>query len=118
MSQKLADVFKRIQSNKKDASEIKKIYKDVLSVTGEYQEVLENIEVLKLRKKKIEAGVQADYKEEFDRLEGLKLNISSDSQLLSDIALTELVAGDTVVNIIDENKVEYEPSFSVKFKKN
>ena len=79
---------------------------------------MENIEVLKLRKKKIEAGVQADYKEEFDRLEGLKLNISSDSQLLSDIALTELVAGDTVVNIIDENKVEYEPSFSVKFKKN
>jgi len=59
MSQNLQEVFKRIQERKKEASEIKKTYRDALSVSGEYQEVLEELEALKLRKKKIEAGVQS-----------------------------------------------------------
>lgn len=116
MSQQLEMVFKRIQDNKREQREIKKIYKDALSVNGEYQEVLEDLEALKLKKKKIEAAVQADFKEEFDKLESLKLNISSDNQMLSDIALTKLTKGETV-GITDENKVEYEPLFTVKFKK-
>jgi len=116
MSQNLQEVFKRIQDKKKEASEIKKTYRDALSVSGEYQEVLEELESLKLRKKKIEAGVQSDFKEEFDKLEGLKLNIAGDSQMLSDIALTQLTSGQPIV-LIDEHKTEYEPIFTVKFKK-
>jgi len=116
MSQNLQEVFKRIQDKKKEASEIKKTYRDALSVSGEYQEVLEELESLKLRKKKIEAGVQSDFKEEFYKLEGLKLNIAGDSQMLSDIALTQLTSGQPIV-LIDEHKTEYEPIFTVKFKK-
>lgn len=116
MSQNLQEVFKRIQEKKKEQSELKKMYRDALSVNGEYQEVLEELEALKLKKKKIEAGVQSDFKEEFDKLEGLKLNIAGDNQMLSDIALTQLTSGETV-KIIDENKTEYEPIFTVKFKK-
>jgi hypothetical protein len=116
MSQNLQEVFKRIQEKKKEQSEIKKTYRDALSVNGAYQEVLEELESLKLKKKKIEAGVQSDFKEEFDKLEGLKLNIAGDNQMLSDIALTQLTSGQTV-KIVDENKTEYEPIFTVKFKK-
>jgi hypothetical protein len=116
MSQNLQEVFKRIQEKKKEQSELKKMYRDALSVSGEYQEVLEELEALKLRKKKIEAGIQSDFKEEFDKLEGLKLNIAGDNQMLSDIALTQLTSGETV-KIVDENKTEYEPIFTVKFKK-
>lgn len=116
MSQNLQEVFKRIQDRKKEQSEIKKIYRDALSINGNYQEVLEELEALKLKKKKIEAGVQSDFKEEFDKLEGLKLNIAGDSQMLSDLALTQLTSGQTV-KIVDENKTEYEPIFTVKFKK-
>ena len=116
MSQNLQEVFKRIQENKKEASEIKKTYRNALSINGAYQEALEELEALKIKKKQIEAGVQSDFKEEFDKLEGLKLNISGDTQMLSDIALTQLTSGQSVT-LIDENKTEYEPIFTVKFKK-
>jgi len=116
MSQQLPDVFKRIQEKKREQRDLKTIYRDALSVNGEYQEVLEELEALKIKKKKILAAVQADFKEEFDKLEGLKLNIAGDNQLLSDLALNQLAKGEPI-KIIDENKVEYEPVFTVKFKK-
>lgn len=116
MSQKLEEVFKRVQARKKEQREIRKTYKDALSVNGEYQEVLQELEALKIKKKKIEDSVKSDFKEEFDKLESLKLDITSDNQMLSDIALTELVSGHTV-EVVDDNKVEYDPQFTVKFKK-
>ncbi len=116
MSQQLPDVFKRIQDKKREQRDLKTIYRDALAVNGEYQQALEELEALKIKKKKIEASVQADFKEEFDKLEGLKLNIAGDNQLLSDLALTQLTSGEPV-KIIDENKVEYEPVFTVRFKK-
>ena len=116
MSQSIQEVFKRIKDKKKEQSELKKMYRDALSVNGGYQELLEELEALKLKKKKLEAGVQSDFKEEFDKIEGLKLNIAGDSQMLSDLALTQLTSGQPI-KIIDENKVEYEPIFTVRFKK-
>ncbi len=116
MSQNLHEVFNRIQVRKKEQSELKKMYRDALSINGGYQELIEELESLKLKKKKIEVGVQSDFKEEFDKIEGLKLNIAGDSQILSDLALTQLTSGQEV-KIIDENKVEYEPIFTVRFKK-
>jgi hypothetical protein len=116
MAQALPEVFKRMQDKKKEQRELKTLYRDALSVNGEYQKILEELSDLKIKKKKAEAAVQADFKEEFDKLEGLKLNIAGDSQLLSDLALTQLTSGETV-KIIDENQVEYEPIFTVRFRK-
>ncbi|MFA7088280.1 MAG: hypothetical protein WC146_02995 [Patescibacteria group bacterium] len=116
MPQALPDVFKRIQDHKKEQRELKTMYRDALSVNADYQQTREELETLKLKKKKIEAAVAADFKEEFDKLEGLKLHIAGDNQILSDLAITQLTSGETV-KIIDENKVEYEPVFTVRFKK-
>lgn len=116
MAQQLPDVFKRIQDKKREQKDLKTIYRDALAVNGEYQQVLEEMEALKVKKKKILMAVQADFKEEFDKLEGLKLNIAGDNQLLSDLAMAQLTSGEPV-KIVDENKVEYEPIFSVRFKK-
>ncbi|HZJ41818.1 MAG TPA: hypothetical protein VFD51_02270 [Patescibacteria group bacterium] len=116
MAQELSAVFNRIQEKKKKQRELRTMYKDALSVNGEYQKAIEELEDLKIKKKKIEAGVQSDFKEEFDKLEGLKLNIASDNQLLSDIALTQFTKGE-LKRLVDEYQVEYEPIFTVKFKK-
>jgi hypothetical protein len=113
---KLHEVFNRLQEQKKDQRELKKMYREALSVNAQYQEVLQELDVLKIKKKQIEASVKADFKEEFDKLEGLKLNIAGDKQMLSDIALTQFTSGEEV-KIIDENKVEYEPIFNVRFQK-
>ncbi len=116
MSQSLPDVFKRIQERKKEGRELKAMYRDSLANNAMYQEVKEELENLKIKKKKIEESVKSELKEEIDKLEGIKLNIAGDSQLLSDIAVKNLVEGEEI-KIIDENKVEYEPIFTVKFKK-
>lgn len=113
---KLHEVFNRLQEQKKDQRELKKMYREALSVNPQYQELLQELDVLKIKKKQIEAGVKADFKEEFDKLEGLKLNIAGDKQMLSDIALTQFSSGEEV-KIVDENKVEYEPIFNVRFQK-
>ncbi|MGE5426039.1 MAG: hypothetical protein ACM3PZ_03120 [Bacillota bacterium] len=115
MSQ-LDEVFKRLQEKQKSQRELKKMYRDALSVNGNYHEVVEELEAMKIKKKQIEASVKADLKEEFDKLEGLKLNIAGDKQMLSDIALTQLTKGEPV-KVTDENQVEYEPYFSVRFQK-
>jgi len=116
MSQQLPDVFKRIQDKKKEQRELRVLYRNALSVNGGYQKILEDLSDLKIKKKKIEAAVQSDFKAEFDKLEGLKLNIAGDNQLLSDLAVNKLTSGEAV-KIIDENKVEYIPVFTVRFKK-
>jgi len=116
MSQRLPDVFKRIQEKKKEQRELRALYRDALTLSGEYQKIIEEINDLKLKKKQIENGIQMDFKTEFDKLEGLKLNLAGDAQLLSDLALRQLTSGEAV-KIIDENKTEYEPVFNVRFKK-
>jgi len=116
MSLKINQVFKRIQDNKREQRQLKKIYKDALSVNAEYQDVLESLKALKNKQKQIEASVKADFKEEFDKLESLKLNITSDNQMISDLALIDLVSGKSV-ELTDENKTEYDPLFTVRFKK-
>ncbi|MFA6995214.1 MAG: hypothetical protein WC249_02260 [Patescibacteria group bacterium] len=116
MSQNLQEVFKRLQDKKHEQSNLKKMYRDALSVNGEYQELLKNLDDLKTKKKKIESAVKADFKEESDKLEGLKLNIAGDNQLISDLALTQLTSGEEI-KIIDENQICYEPIFTVRFKK-
>jgi hypothetical protein len=112
MAQQLPEVFKRIQDRKKEQRELKALYRDALSTNGQYQQLKEELEALKLKKKKLEATIQADFKSEFDKLEGLKLNIAGDNQVLSDIAVGQLANGE-VVKIIDENNVSYEPIFTV-----
>jgi hypothetical protein len=116
MAQELPAVFKRIQDKKKEQRELKSMFRDALTNNGEYQKVVQELDDLKIKKKQIESSVKSDFKAEFDKLEGIKLNIAGDNQLLSDLALTQFVSGE-LVRLVDENKVEYEPVFTVKFKK-
>jgi len=116
MPASLPDVFKRVQDYKKEQRDLKAMYRDALATNAEYQSIKDELEALRLRKKKIEAGIQMSFKEEFDKLEGLKLNIAGDNQLMSDLALNQIMAGETI-RLVDENKVEYDPVFTVRFKK-
>ena len=116
MPQKLSEVFKRVQDKRKEQRDLKAMYRDALLLNGEYQKIVEEMNDLKIKKKKIESSIQADFKSEFDKLEGLKLNISSDNQLLSDLAIRSLANGEEI-KIIDEDRVAYEPVFAVRFKK-
>jgi hypothetical protein len=112
----LQEVFDRIQVAKKEQKEIRTLYRDALANSVEYQKVSEDYEKIKQKKKEIVDNVKVDFRPEFDRIEELKIAITDDSLMMSDIALTSYLKGEPL-EITDQNQSQYEPIFSVKFKK-
>jgi len=112
----LQEIFDRIQVTKKEQKDIRSIYRDALAGSAEYQKVVEDYEKIKEKKKEIVDSIKADFRPEFDRLEDLKNSINDDNVMMSDIALTSYLKGEKL-EIVDQNQSQYEPIFSVKFKK-
>lgn len=114
--QKLQDVFERIQKTKKKQSEIRTSYREALSKVKKYSEVMEELKKLKAEKKQIEDSVKLDFEKDFEQLESYKLDLEADNEMMSDIALNNLVQGKNIT-IKDEQDNEFEPVFSVRFRK-
>lgn len=112
----LEEVFNRIKDAKREQREIRVSYKDALVTSQRYQDIADELTTLKEKKKKVEEDIKSQFTSEFTKLEGLKLDIQTDTVLLSDIALNHLMKGETV-KITDEYKNDYDPIFTVKFKK-
>ncbi len=112
----LQEVYNRLQETKKKQKEIRNAIKDALSTSAEYQEVLEKIKNLRVKKQQIEAGVTSDFSGELAKMDEYIIDLKSDNMLLSDAAISQLMKGETV-EITDEYNNKYEPIFSVRFKK-
>jgi len=110
----LQEVFNRIRETRQKAKEITKLYKDSLIGNQEYQSIIEKMDNLKLRKKQIETEIKDE--SDFTKLDAYKMHIKNDKELLSDLALNKLVAGETV-EVTDEAGDKYDPLFAVNFKK-
>lgn len=115
--QDIQSVFGRIQENKKKLKDLKSAYKDALSSSQQYVELTEELKTMREKKKAIEADVRGGFAKEFTEMEDLKIDIASDKELLTDIAVTQMMQGKTV-EVTDEYENEYMPVFSVNFKKN
>lgn len=116
MSQNLQEVFSRVEKSTRRVRELKAIYRDALAQNDEYQEVKEKLDNLKNRKKQIEEATKEQFEQELTELEDLKIDIASDKEMMSDMALTQMVKGESVV-VRDEHDTEYEPVFNARFKK-
>lgn len=92
------------------------MYRDALNNSGAYQRSLEELKKLKEEKRKYEEGIKKEFSSEFDKLEILKNELMNDSQLLSDMVVSQVAKG-VKIEIKDEHQVQYEPIFSVRFKK-
>jgi hypothetical protein len=112
----IQEIFNRMQETKRKAREVKKMYRDALDNSREYQEILEKLETLKERKKSIEAELKEDSMNDFKQLDAYKMHVKADMEMLSDLALNKLMEGETV-EVVDGDNQKYEPLFSVKFKK-
>jgi len=112
----LQSVFNRIQEAKKKQRDIKKMYKDVLDQTTEYQDIKEEMKTLREKKKRIETAIKEQFSKEMIQLEDLKIDIESDTEMLTDVALSMITKGESI-EITDADQNEYEPLFKVSFKK-
>ncbi len=113
--QNIQEVFNRIEEKKRESRSIKLQYRDALESSGEYREILEKLEQLRARKKQLEAIAWSEVGSK-DKYETTKLHIKEDKETLNDIALSTLMKGETV-KVVDRDNNEYEPLFSVRFKK-
>ncbi len=114
--QDIQEIFNRIQKNKSKQKDMKQMYKDALVSSSEYQETQEKLKTIHEKKKQLEHTIKEQFSHELTELEDLKIDIASDMELMSDIAMTKMMKGETV-EVIDEYENEYEPVFSVRFKK-
>ncbi len=81
-----------------------------------YEDIKDQLKELRDLKKTIEHEAQAEMGADYDKLDELKQDIASDQEMLADIALTQYANGEEVV-VTDRDESEYEPVFSVRFKK-
>lgn len=114
--QDIQEIWGRIQQIKKQQKDLRLAYKDALQASLEYVELSEKLKTMRERKKQIETTVKGDFASEFTKLDDLKIDLESDMTILSDIAMTKLMKGETV-EVKDEYDNVYEPIFSVKFRK-
>ena len=109
----IKEFFDRIQEHKKEQRDLNLAVKDSLRNMPEYHDLTDQIDRLKLKRAKIEQSAMDDVAHKIDLL---KANIKDATQAMSDIALTTLMKGE-MVKLVDDKDNEYEPVFSVRFKK-
>jgi hypothetical protein len=111
----IQEIFDRLQGKKQEARIISRKYQEELTTSHEYQTIKEQMEKLREKKKKYEQATKEQTGATFAKLDGLKLAIKQDAQMLSDVALTTIMKGESVQ--IKDQYSEYEPVFSVRFRK-
>jgi hypothetical protein len=112
----LNEVYSGIQAKKKERKEIVKMFKDELAHDPVYQQIGEELKALRDRKKSIENESKAKALKDAERMDTLKLEIDSDTEMLADIALTKYAANEQT-EIVDTDGVRWVPQFRVSYKK-
>lgn len=110
------EVFNKIREMKKEQKDLRDMYKDALVQADKYEEIVEEIKVLREKKKEIEARIQAQLGRSWEKLEDLKLEVETHKEMMNDVAISTLMKGETVM-VKDEFDNAYEPIWKVNFKK-
>ena len=100
--QDIQEIFSKFQQAKKEQKAIRSVYRDALSSSAQYKEVVDRLNELKLKKKEIENAIRSDFASEFNQLDSLKIEEQGNKTMLSDIALNKLVSGEKV-ELTDEH---------------
>lgn len=109
-------IFNKIKERQKEQKTLKQIYRDVLANSQEYQNIIEELDTLKAKKKKIEEVLKSELRSEIDQLNSIKVDIDSEKEILSQATLSKILKGEAI-ELVDEHNNKYEPIFSVRFKK-
>ncbi|HCC22818.1 TPA: hypothetical protein DF272_01415 [Candidatus Falkowbacteria bacterium] len=112
----LAQIFDRIQEKSKKMKDIKSSIRDALDTTPGFKDVMEELKTIRARKAALELAVKEQFNAELGELEELKIDIDSDREMLSDLALTQMMKGETI-ELKDKYDTSYEPVFKVNFRK-
>jgi Tfp pilus assembly protein PilO len=112
----IQEIFNELEVVKKNQKEIQTEYKDALNNANEFEEIQNQIKELTEKRKTIQGMVQAEMGQRFQDLEIAKDQQKELKQMLSDIAMSNLMDGKSI-ELKDTYDSVYEPQFSVTFKR-
>ena len=112
----LNEIHARMRVKKDEKKKVSQLVKDVFDQSKAYQEVMDELKRLKAKRLQLQNEIRAGLMSEVEQIDKLALDLQNDAMILSDLALTKLMQGETV-EITDENDVKYQPVFKVSFKK-
>lgn len=112
----IQEVYNELRENKKSQKSVRKEYKDALINANEYEETVAKLKELREKKKQIENITQSKMGVRWDEYEKLKAKAAELDQMVTDIAMTNLMDGKTVA-IKDEYDNTYEPVYKITFRK-
>lgn len=114
--QSLQEVFQRSQNHKKNLKDLKAQLREALASDGAYKGIAEQMKGLRERKKQIEQTTKEHFAGELLKMDELDMDISSDADMMMDIALSMLAKGERI-EVTDTFGNVFEPVFKVSFKK-
>ena len=109
-------VYTKADEQKNQLAILKHSIKDQLESLAEFKEIADKLEVLNQKKKHLIASVLEDNKKDVEKIESLTLDLKSQKQLISDVALKDYLDGKKV-EVVKADGAILEPVFSVKFVK-
>lgn len=112
----IQDIFNELEEIKKEQKGIRKDYNDMLANDGEYQQRKDEYDTTRMAKKEMELSIQASMGGSYERLEELKKERAALEEMLSDVAMTQLIKGESI-ELSDAHHNNYEPAYKVTFKK-
>lgn len=112
----LPSIHARIRKTQKEMKELNAVVRDTFAASQALKNINEDIKDLREKKRRYEAEIKQECSGELEKVERLKQGLKADQQLLSDVALTKFMKGETI-ELTDENDVKYEPVIKVSFKK-
>ena len=113
---KIKKLYQEIKQSEKEKKELNATIKEAFEGLKQYQDLMDEMNILKAKKKQIEVGVRDEYSSEFNQLEDLKMDVKDSKQVLSDLMWNELMKNNKV-EVEDEYDNKYVPQVSVTLKK-
>ena len=114
MAVQLQLVFNEADKKRNKLRELKAMIKEQLESKQEYQEIKESSDSLRAKKKALKAAVNEDNRVECEEIDKLTIDLKSQKQLISDVAIKDYVNGKEI-KLTDSYGNILEPVFSVKF---
>jgi hypothetical protein len=108
--------FDEVMAKQQEVKEIKAEFKDALDNVDEYVQLTEEVKRLNERRKAMKEKIVEQMGSRYAKLEDLLIDVKAEKEMMADVALADLTEGKPQT-VKDAWGNEYEPVFSVKFRR-
>jgi len=112
----IQEIFNELKELENEQKVTRKDYRNILLQSPEYEAITDKLEALRAEKKEIELSAQGELGSAWDKFEENKQKIKDLKQIITDVAMTDLMEGKTV-EVRDQWDTLYEPVYTITFKK-